>query len=193
MMSEYLSYQLPRLGWRCRYGEAVARRAVVVERTSTVPRDAAEVWARVTTPAGIRAELLPWLSMTTPPGLRGRNVGDAADVLGQPLGKAWLLLFGVLPVDYDDMTIVGLVPGRSFHERSRMMLLSPWEHERTVTPTDGGCVVHDRLTFVPRLGVVGPVARRIVGALFGHRHRRLLRWATQGRQGRQHRERRQDP
>ena len=160
-----------------RYGEAVGQ-PVVVERTTTVPRAADEVWARVTTPAGIRAELLPWLSMTTPPRLRGRTLDDAADLLGRPLGKAWLLLFGVLPVDYDDMTIVAVEPFRSFHERSRMLLLSRWEHERVVTPTDeGSCEVSDRLTFEPRLRFVGPAARRLVGALFGHRHRRLQAWA----------------
>ena len=154
----------------------------VVERTSRVPRPADEVWARVTTPEGIRDELRPVLSMTMPPGLRGRTLADGADVLDRPLGKAWLLLLGVLPVDFDDMTLVAFEPGRSFHEVSRMALLPRWEHERTVTP-DGetACRVHDRLTFQPRLARLPGVRRlvaAVVGALFSHRHRRLARWAA---------------
>jgi ligand-binding SRPBCC domain-containing protein len=154
----------------------------VVERSSRIPRPAADVWGRVTTPEGIRHELLPILSMTMPPGLRRRTLEDAPEVLGRPLGKAWLLLFGMIPVDFDDMTLVAFEPGRSFHEVSRMALLPRWEHERSVTPDgDGACIVHDRLTFEPRLARLPGVRRlvaAVVGALFSHRHRRLARWAA---------------
>lgn len=140
---------------------------------------AARVWSRVTTPEGIRHELRPLLSMTMPQGLRGRTLDDAADLLDRPLGKAWLLLLGVVPVDYDDMTIVDFEPGRSFHERSSMLLLRRWEHQRWVLPTgEDSCEVSDRLTFEPRLRLLGPVARRLVGALFGHRQRRLAAWCA---------------
>ncbi|MCR6031888.1 hypothetical protein GGQ22_10570 [Nocardioides sp. zg-579] len=142
-------------------------------RTSTVARPAAEVWARVTSPAGIRHEMRPWLSMTMPPRLRGRTIDDAAGLLGRPLGKAWVLAGGVLPVDFDDMTLVALEPGRRFHERSRMLLFPHWEHERTVEPVDETtCTVTDRLVLRPRL----PGTRHVVGLLFAHRHRRLVRW-----------------
>ena len=97
---------------------------IVVEQVSQLSLSAPVVWDRVTTPAGIRDELRPVLSMTMPPGLRGRSVAEADKLLDQPLGKAWLLLFGVLPVEYDDMRIVSLENGRSFHERSRMLLCS---------------------------------------------------------------------
>ncbi len=155
------------------------REPVVVERLTALPLDAAAVWGRITTPEGIRHELLPVASMTMPPGLRGRTVDAADELLGQPLGKAWVLLFGVLPVDYDDMAIVAYEPGRYFHERSRMLMLRRWEHERWVTPTgDGTCEVRDRLTFEPRLAPLAPLARRIVGALFTHRQRRLHSWCA---------------
>ncbi len=153
-----------------------------VERRSRIARPAAEVWGRVTTPEGIRHELMPILSMTMPPGLRGRTLEAAPQVLHRPLGKAWLLLFGVIPVDFDDMMLVGFEPGRSFHEVSRMALLPTWEHQRSVTPDgDAACVVEDRLTFEPRLARllgVRRLAAAVVGALFSHRHRRLARWAT---------------
>lgn len=150
-------------------------------RTSTVPRPAPEVWARVTSPAGIRHELRPWLSMTMPPRLRGATIDDAAPLLGRPLGKAWLLAGGLVPVDFDDMVLVALEPGRRFHERSRMLLFPRWEHERTVAPAGGGaCTVTDRLTFVPRL----PASHHVVALLFAHRHRRLRAWARRPGPGR---------
>lgn len=159
----------------------------VVEVVSTLSAPAATTWARVTTPAGIRDELRPWLSMTMPPGLRGRTLADAEALLDRPLGRAWLLLGGVLPVEFDAMTLVALEPGRSFHERSSMALLSRWEHERTVTPLwAGSCSVHDRLGFVVRrpLRLLPGHARlvsAVVRALFAHRHRRLARWARRPR------------
>ncbi len=121
--------------------------------------------------------------MTMPPGLRGRSVEEAGELLDQPLGKAWLLLFGVLPVEYDDMRIVALESGRSFHEKSRMLTFSSWEHERSVIPIRAGvCEVRDRLTFVPRKlaghRVVPGLAQRLVAFLFRHRHRRLATWAA---------------
>lgn len=151
---------------------------VVVE--SVVPAPAERVWARATTAAGIRHELLPVVLMTMPPGLRGKTLDDAGDLLGKPLSKAWLLLLGILPVEYDDMTIIGFEAGREFHERSTMLTLTPWEHRRTITPEgDHEARVRDELTFTPRLPGL-PVAA-IVRALFRHRHRRLTRYWTAAR------------
>ena len=115
--------------------------------------------------------------MRMPQALRGRTIDDVP--VGEPLGKAWLLLFGVIPVDYDDFALAERGPGFRFLERSRMLSLSSWTHERTVEPAGDGCVVRDRLTFEVRrpLGVVPGVERLasgVVSFLFGHRHRRLL-------------------
>lgn len=77
-------------------------------------------------------------------------------------------------MDYDDLTIVGLEPGRSFHEKSTMLSASRWEHERVLTPLEGRTQVHDRLTFVSRLPAAG-LHTGIVRRLFAHRHRRLAR------------------
>ena len=51
--------------------------------------------------------------------------------LGERLFRSWILLFGVLPIDYDDITLVSIEPGRGFHERSSMLSMRVWEHERT--------------------------------------------------------------
>jgi hypothetical protein len=147
-----------------------------VERSSLVPAPATDVWARVVTPDGINDEFWPWLTMSLPSGSSGLSI-DTVEV-GKPIGRAWLRLFGVVPVDYDDLTIVELEPGRRFLERSRLFSAPHWQHERIVEQVDAGTSrVTDRLTFTPRpgMGRIGPV---IVRAIFAHRHRRLVRYFT---------------
>lgn len=63
--------------------------------------------------------------------------------MGTPLGRAWLRLFGVIPFDYDCLTIVELEPGRRFLERSTMLSIRVVEHERSLTPGPGGTRVLD--------------------------------------------------
>ena len=89
----------------------------VVERRSVVDASAAQVWQRVVTPEGINDELRPWLTMSLPRGAGALTV-DTVPV-GTPVGRAWLRLFGVLPFDYDHLTIAELEPGRDGSTRSR--------------------------------------------------------------------------
>ena len=77
--------------------------------------------------------------------------------LGQSVGRAWLRLFGVIPFDYDRILILELEPGRRFLERSTMLSMRVWEHERTLKPVEGGTEIHDRIVFEPRLPF-GPLA-----------------------------------
>jgi hypothetical protein len=150
-------------------------REVVVRRESLLPVPAADVWARVTTAEGINHELRPWMTMSLPAGADELDIARVEPVVH--LGKSWIRLFGVLPVDFDDISIVELEPGRRFLERSRMLSAPVWQHERVVDPVgDDSSHVRDIVTFTPRAGL-GPLAPRIVGALFSHRHRRLAAWA----------------
>ena len=150
-----------------------------VEQTSVVARPAAEMWRRAVTEEGINDELAPILRMTMPAGLRGKTIDDVE--VGVPLGRSWILLGGLLPVDYDDLRLVELEPGRRFLERSSMLSMRVWQHERIVEPTgSGSCAVTDRLVFELRrplawLPGASRLARAIVAALFRHRHRRLRR------------------
>ena len=146
----------------------------VVERQSVLAATPEAVWERVSTFEGINDELGPVLRMTAP--ARVRRLEPAEVVLGERIFRSWVLLFGVLPIDYDDLTLIALEPGRGFHERSRMLSMRVWEHERTLEP-DGatGCLVRDRLSFEPRLPGMGPLLERIVRATFKHRHVRLRR------------------
>jgi ligand-binding SRPBCC domain-containing protein len=151
---------------------------MIVERESVVDAPADRVWARVTTPEGINDELWPWMTMSMPRGQKDLTV-DTIPV-GTPVGRCWMRLFGVLPFDFDLLMIEELFPGRGFHEESTMLSMRRWRHERTVTPDGGKSVVRDRLTFDPRLPLrpLGPVLKVGIGALFGHRQRRLQRYFT---------------
>jgi ligand-binding SRPBCC domain-containing protein len=135
------------------------------------------VWLRVTTPEGINDELAPVMRMTMPASMRGRSLADVSP--GSYLGRSWLLLFGLVPFDYDDLFIAELEPGH-FLERSTMLSMSVWEHERTVTAAGAGCVVSDRIGFELRspLSHIPGLARgvrAVVQRLFQHRHRRIVR------------------
>ena len=129
-----------------------------------------EVWTRVTSFAGVNDELRPVLRMTWPEERAGLGIAQAP--VGTRLCRSWLLLLGVLPVGFDDVTLVELEALR-FVEESPMTGMRRWRHERTVTPHGDGCRVTDRLTFEPRIRLAEPLVALGVGWLFRHRHRRL--------------------
>ena len=84
---------------------------------------------------------------------------------GETLFRSWLLLAGFLPIDYDDIAFVEVEPGRRFLERSSLFSQRVWEHERVLTPQPHGCVLTDRVRFVPRVpplqGLYAPVFRGV--------------------------------
>ena len=141
------------------------------EVSSALAAAPAQVWAHATSLAGINAELAPLLKMTAPPGLA--TLEDVHVTLGQALGRSTLLLFGILPIDQLDVTLVELEPGRRFVERSPVRSMRLWQHERTVEPEAGGCRLTDRLTFEPKLG--GPLVAAFLRRVFAHRHAYLRR------------------
>jgi hypothetical protein len=116
------------------------------------------------------------MRMTVPRSLRGKTIDDVEPPAR--LGRSWLLLFGVIPFDYDDLGLAELGPGFRFLERSTMLSMRRWEHERTVEPADAGCRVTDRMAFElrrPLAWVPGSnrVARALLVRVFARRHRRL--------------------
>jgi hypothetical protein len=121
---------------------------------------------------GINAELGPLLRMTVP---RGVGSLDLQGLEPGPLGRSWVLLFGLIPVDYDDIGLERIEPGRGFLERSTMLTQRLWEHERTIEVAPGGATLVDRLAWEPRLPLPGGLMRPVVAALFRHRHRQLQR------------------
>jgi ligand-binding SRPBCC domain-containing protein len=116
----------------------------------------------------------PWMTMSMPRSARGLTVDTVP--LNRPLGRAWIRLFGILPVDFDHLSIVELDPGRYFHEKSTMLSMRHWEHERTLSRIDDTSTrVTDRITLQTRLPGFNRIAATMLRAFFGHRHRRLAR------------------
>ena len=148
-------------------GEHVFRRTTVLD----CPVD--RVWATVTTQQGINHEMGPYLKMTMPRRFRGRSIADVAP--GTRIGKSYLLLFGLLPFGFDDITIAEIEPGRMFREVSRMTGMRTWVHHRTVESSGHRTILADEVTLAPRFPVpgLGVVMARVLSAFFAHRHRRL--------------------
>ena len=148
---------------------------------SEIAAGAVEVWNRVVTPEGINDEMVPWMSMSVPRGHPNLSIDNAP--VGVPLGRAWLRLFGVVPFDYDRLTIAVIDPGRRFREESTMASMRAWVHDRTVEPTGiDSTLVTDRISMTPRmlLTPAGPLLRRTLEAFFAHRHRRLAAHFARG-------------
>jgi ligand-binding SRPBCC domain-containing protein len=142
--------------------------------SSLLKAEPATVWAGITTWRGINDEFRPLLRMTAPRRLRDRGLADI--VVGERLCRSWLLLFGVLPIDYDDITLVRLDPERGFLERSSMLTQRRWEHERSLEPAPGGeCRITDRIRYEPRLPLPDALLRPLLAGIFRYRHRRLRR------------------
>jgi ligand-binding SRPBCC domain-containing protein len=134
------------------------------------------VWRHATTPAGINAEFGPWMRMTVPRRLRHTSLDEVE--LGVRVCRSWVLVLGVVPFEYDDLVIAERGPGLRFLERSSTLVARTWQHERTVVPTDHGCRLTDRVSLEPRRAVgrlhgSRAMVRRVVEAIFVHRHRRL--------------------
>jgi ligand-binding SRPBCC domain-containing protein len=149
---------------------------MLIERASCVDAPADAVWARVVTPAGINDETRPWMTMSMPRGRRDLTVDTVP--IGTPAGRCWLRLFGILPFDYDDLTIAELWPNRGFDEQSTMMSMRSWRHVRTLEAVDERkTLVRDRITFELKtpLRPLTPLLAVVLRAFFGHRQRRLQR------------------
>jgi ligand-binding SRPBCC domain-containing protein len=141
-------------------------------RSSLLAAPADRVWAEATRAEGINHELMPIVRMTVPAGRDTLSVADVSD--GQHVGRSWLLLGGLIPFDYDDITIERVDPGRAFQEDSTMLSQRSWRHHRQVEPEgEGRCRVTDSVRFVPRLPVPVALLQFVFGLVFAHRHRRL--------------------
>lgn len=85
--------------------------------------------------------------------------------------RSRILLGGILPIDFSDLTLLSLTPGVGFVEQSRMGSMRSWRHERQICRVESGCRVADTLTFERRFG--GRLAVAFVRKFFIHRHNML--------------------
>ena len=145
----------------------------LVEQSSRLEAPPAAVWDSIASFEGVNYELMPLMRMTAPPDVQ--RLEPAQVRLGERICRSWVLLLGFIPFDYDDIVLVELEPGRGFREDSKMLSMRRWQHERWIEPDGEGTVIHDRLTFTPRLPLPARLFAPIVRATFRHRHRRLRR------------------
>lgn len=132
------------------------------------------VWAGSTSFEGINDEFHPLLKMTAPAHVRSRGLEGVTT--GERICRSWILLFKLIPVDYDDLVLESLGPGTEFHERSTMLTQRVWEHDRIVKATgENTCRISDRIAWEPRLPIPGSLLRPLFGAVFKYRHHRLRR------------------
>ncbi|WP_374424686.1 hypothetical protein [Chromobacterium sp.] len=138
---------------------------------SRLRADADQVWAHATSAVGINAELGPWLRMRLPGNALPAGLAPPARI-----GRCWILLFGLLPVEYDELELTRLEPG-AFDERSTMLTQRRWLHRRRVRAVAGGCEVVDRVGFAPRapLLLLLRLHYAIFHLVFAWRHARLRR------------------
>ena len=143
------------------------RRFRVSSRLAAAPDD---VWASVASVEGVNYELGPLVSMTVPEGV------DVGELRAGPLGRSWVLLGRVLPIDYDDLGLAVFEPPRGFRERSTLASAREWWHDRELVPlAGGGTRVVDEISFTPRIAALGGLQAFVFEGFFRHRHRRLRR------------------
>jgi ligand-binding SRPBCC domain-containing protein len=128
------------------------------------------VWEWITSVKGISAEMWPFFRMTTPKGIR--SLSDLHINPGVRMFRSYVFLFGVLPIDYSDMTLVELDDGLGFVEQSPMGSMKLWRHERRIVPcpSDPSAVLLvDQLTFRPR--IARHLVEWFIRHVFTHRHK----------------------
>jgi ligand-binding SRPBCC domain-containing protein len=149
-----------------------------IESELAIPPE--RLWRHAVHPDGVNAELGPLLRMTFPHGTTDLTAGWSP---GRRRFRSHVLLFGLLPVEYDDLAFESVEPGRGFLERSRMLTQSEWVHERRLRPIDSGTLLTDRIDFTPRLRWLAPISLVVFRSVFRHRHRRLRRLFAAGASG----------
>ena len=128
------------------------------------------LWRHAVSPSGVNRELRPLLRMTFPSG-----ISDLTDSWrpGERLFRSWLLVAGVVPIEYDDVVFEEVEPGRRFLERSTLLTQRVWEHERIIEPASQGSRVTDRVCFVPKVPWLSAFYGSVFKAVFRWRHRKL--------------------
>jgi len=130
-----------------------------------------EVWAAVSTVAGINREVAPFLRVTDP--THGARFDTEPWQVGTPV--LWQLGLGFVPVDRHRVELVALPDGRGFRESSSSWWNRVWWHERTLLDDPAGCILRDDVHIEPRLRIADPIMARSVRRMFARRHERLRR------------------
>jgi ligand-binding SRPBCC domain-containing protein len=138
---------------------------------SEVAASPADAWKWISSVKCIQAEMWPYFRMTAPKGIE--SIDDLDVKPGIPLFRSRVYLFGFLPIDHSDMTLIELRDGEGFIEQSPMGSMKLWRHDRRIVPTAQGSRIVDHLTFEPRWA--RGITTRFIHAVFKHRHKVIRR------------------
>lgn len=128
------------------------------------------VWQSISSFRGVNNEFFPLLRMTCP----NEDIHITKDlVTDNVLFCSWLLLFGCIPIECDFVRLASCIEGESFQERSSMLLMKSWNHDRFLYVKDGGTEIIDEVYFVPRIWGTKWILNVLVYSLFSYRHWRL--------------------
>ena len=136
------------------------------------PRE--RVWQWLPSVDGISTEMWPIFRMTAP-----KNISSLSDLVIEPgvrMFRSYVFLFGLLPIDYSDMTLLELDVGQGFIEQSPMGSMKLWRHERRIMPCpwdSEAVLLVDQLTFRPRMAK--RFVKWFISRVFAHRHQVLRR------------------
>ena len=128
-----------------------------------------KAWEWITSLRGISREIRPYFRMTAPKGIE--SISDLDIVTGRPLFRSRVFLFGFIPIDYSDLTLIEIEQGTGFIEQSPMGSMKLWRHERRIVPSAAGCTIRDHITFEPRMAA--SFTAWFMRKVFKHRHRVL--------------------
>lgn len=103
------------------------------EIKSIVCSDKRSVWNGITTMKGVNLEFFPILKMTCPDNNLQLNSSHITDI---PLFRSWLLLFGLIPIEYDLLKLTKIINEECFEEKSSMGLIKEWNHHRYISTVE---------------------------------------------------------
>jgi ligand-binding SRPBCC domain-containing protein len=146
----------------------VPTKPVVIEFASMLDAPCEQVWRRISTAAGVNAELWP-IQMRFPRRLESL---DCIAPGGAPVGSL-ISLLGVVPIDWHRLTLVSITPNGGFHELSSSLWMRHWRHERRLEPCSSKCLLRDRVELIARLAPLTSWLAPIYQAVFARRHQRL--------------------
>ena len=139
---------------------------------SKLRTDREKLWTWISSVKGISKELWPLVKMTVPPEVL--SIENLPFKPGVKVFRSYLLLGGLIPFDYWDLTLTELTANYGFVENSTIGLMQHWRYERIISehPTDTQMMIlTDQMEFAPRFAP--RMTEYFVKKLFEHRHKVL--------------------
>jgi hypothetical protein len=103
---------------------------------------------------------------------RPKKITGVQVTAGAKLFRSYVLLFGIVPIDFSDLTLLEVRKGFGFLEQSPTGTMKLWRHERLLSETQSNAklvvVLTDKLTFEPK--IASSIVTWFIKMVFNHRH-----------------------